>query len=134
MDGVHSVIWVDNFYRRRALNQPQRPYAELNCCVAAVLQTCNLPPFPGIPQCTHYPEMAVAAAALLRRHFYHLRELVESFCESGLTAAEIRVPLDVPRSGVRSPEWLPLGLFDLRMNIGHWRAKSLSSTHPGHTQ
>ena len=47
MEDVHSVLWVDNFYRRHAGHQAMDAGVELNCTVAAVLQTSRLPPFPG---------------------------------------------------------------------------------------
>ena len=117
MDNVHCVLWFDNFMRRRALHQPQQPYHELNCTVVCVLMTGPLLSYPGLPGADRFNQMVLGAAALMRRHWEEMAALVASINAQPVGSGDLRVPLDVPRSGVRSPLWLPLGLHPLQMNV-----------------
>ena len=73
-----------------------------------------LPPFPGYaPLSTLSASCAVIARALLDFDAGRLRDQVTRVRANGpLSAEDFRVPLDVPRRGVRSLPWRPLLLAD----------------------
>ena len=44
-------------------------------------------------------------------------DLVRSFSLEELGADSLRVPIDIPRDQVRTPQWMPLGVYDLRVGM-----------------
>ena len=108
------VVWMDNYYRARYLNNPARGYSSLNSSVMALLPLPSLPPTaPDFP----YFHDVIAACAPTATSIMNVRDAFQALIT--LTAnrrhlpGEIRVPLDVQRPAVRSLPWTPFNLSEV---------------------
>jgi hypothetical protein len=113
--GRQTVVWLDNYYRHRYGSDPETNNMSLNISVFALLNVPSIAAFRG-----HY-----TLRQLIDRVPWHAGQLVKSrarlvadiahMAAVRLDVSCIRVPLDVPRQGVRSLQWLPYMLSPLRV-------------------
>ena len=110
MRGVQVVMWVDNYYRRRIGSNPAVGYAPLSASVFSVLHT---DPMRMCPSPLTHEELA-ASRHLLHEAFERaaviVRDILPTLVAEHVPLEEIRVPLDVERTHVRSPQWSPFQL------------------------
>jgi hypothetical protein len=113
-DLVHSrvVIWFDNYYRARYLNNPARGYSTLNSTVLALL---HLPTIPSdAPDIVRLPDALARVSTVLSDLLncrLQLEDMVAVCRRQRYLPGEVRVPLDVQRENVLSLPWLPLQVF-----------------------
>ena len=116
MDGHSTAVWVDNYYKKRFGVQPTRSDMSLNCtCSAALSNTPGLGTFQGYPDLMELIRTLPYKVSRLRKSERDLIRFIRG-CVHGAAASDIRVPLDVPRSGCSGAKWKALSLEKLR----HW--------------
>ena len=113
LQGVHSVVWLDNYFRKRYVSNPMVGYNALNCSVMSILQVSKLTRCPVPPSITTVVTNCATVATQLRNAADQMLEFIEDLFEAGsLHRGDIRVPLDIVRHGVRSLQWTPLQLVE----------------------
>ena len=111
MAGRHVVVWVDNYYRRSTTQHPWRRLSTgINCTVLSVLHTCALPPFTRFVDIDRWDSGRTAAVHALTGFHDKFHRMLDQVVLGQWSDANIRVPLDVHRDGVRALQWKPLGL------------------------
>ena len=110
MQRRQAVLWTDNFEQHRYGVNPRHVHLSFNGCVGAILWTHQLDPFPGLPSLGALVDSVPTVAANIKRSAKELLSWCMDTVAAALTRDLIRVPLDVRRSGVRTPQWLPLFL------------------------
>ena len=108
----HAVLWFDNFFKPRYFVNPALVQGSLNCTVMAVLHTCSLNGYRGLPALGELVGRARAAADGVWQRQAVLVAAVERIRSVPLNAMAFRIPLDVVRRHVRSLQWRPLSLND----------------------
>jgi hypothetical protein len=110
LDGVHCVVWMDNFYRRTVSSHPlRRQTGGMNTTVFAVLHTISLPPFTAFVGLHRWEEGGRVAARLVDKFSAKLDRLLDMVKATEWSDDNIRVPLDIHREG-RPLQWKPLAL------------------------
>lgn len=110
------MVWIDNWYRRRFTTDPSHDDASLNVSVIAVLHITRIPPFPGQ---LHLSEIVAHLPVLARNIRQSVRSVLAGaalVASQTLTPADIRVPLDIRRTGMRSLQWRPYILTALTIS------------------
>jgi hypothetical protein len=111
-----SVVWLDNWYRRRFGTNPDGDDQSLNVSALAILHVPELDPFPGHPSLKELVSGVPAAAAALLRAIVRVQSGVASVNAEPLQPAWVRVPLDVHRTGMRSVPWMPYQLTEFTVS------------------
>ena len=107
MQGVSCVVWLDNFFRPRFMVNPVHGYQSLSCSVLAVLHTSTIPQCPGLPPLTDLRAQARNVVKQARQSYRTLLGMMDELCSMEISTADIRVPLDTPRSNARALQWMP---------------------------
>ncbi len=115
-DRQQTVVWLDNWYRKRFGSDPLSNDMSLNVSVLAVLHTTALPSFPGQLHFTDIVARLPSLAGDLLHVFTEIRRGVQIVSEADLQPEMIRVPLDIQRTGLRSLQWLPYLLTELTVS------------------
>ena len=115
MSGKQMMVWVDNYYRRRFVANPDVDYQSISCSVLHVLQLPNIPMCPPMPTYHQLQFRRSHLTAQLLRAGRLLREYVDDLAQGELQHQDVRVPLDCNRYGVRSLQWCPFMLTDLQV-------------------
>ena len=111
MDGVHCAVWLDNYYRRRFVANPATGYTALSCSVLSVLHIRRIPMCPLPPTINDMLRARVTLAQNIATEARELVAFVKQMVARTIQYDEIRVPLDVPRTGVQSMQWQPLHML-----------------------
>ena len=106
-------IWFDDVRCYRSGADPHSPHLTLNCTAVAALHTTALPAYPGLPELAEV-EVRVPKVAddLFRSHralFDHI-----DVANQGIQPVCVRAPLGIARKNVRSLNWRPFFLSQLR--------------------
>ena len=100
------MMWVDTFFRPHCVHNPGvMGNARLNCTVMEVLHVPSLRPSLGMPAFSTWNTMMERMVGSIVIHWDRLLAVIErlnSSCTAGRLQPEVRVPLDVHRTGVRS--------------------------------
>lgn len=108
------VLWMDNYYRARYLNNPLRGYSSLNSSVMAVLALTSLPPTaPDVPRFADALSQVTSTAVAIVQQVQRMQALVTLISQRRHIPGEIRVPLDVQRGAVTSLPWTPFRLSEV---------------------
>ena len=106
-------IWMDNFFRKRFLQNPDGPPGHLDCSAVAVFFTILLPRFPG-----HLTlrRMVFRLPGVMRCIRTSIRGLLKtiSVTDGTLQAHFIPAPLDIARGIVHPQIWKPMLLDECR--------------------
>jgi hypothetical protein len=108
--GRQTVVWLDNWYRKRFGSDPELNNMTLNVSVFAVLHITDILWFGGHLTLRQVIEGIARNAAELVVAQTRLASNAKQIADQNIEAACIRVPLDVPREGVRALQWLPFKL------------------------
>ena len=108
---VHVVLWLDNYYRRRFVANPAVGYTALSCSVLSVLHIRRIPMCPAPPTINELLRARGAVAQELGGAARRLVAFVKTLTANTIAPDEIRVPLDLPRTNVRSLQWQPLRMM-----------------------
>ena len=111
MEGVHCVLWLDNYYRKRFVANPAIGYTALSCSVLSVLHIRRIPMCPAPPTIFDLLRARTALAQEMGGAARALVDFVRDLTARTIGADEIRVPLDVPRHDVQSMQWQPLRMM-----------------------
>ena len=118
------VLWVDNFVRLRWGTDPSRPSYTQNLTALAVLPLDDLYVggvrtrgstigwFPGHRELLDVVNHVDWSSALCCSVASRLHSVVTGINRMELHRADVRVPLDVHRSGIQSLRWRPLSLTE----------------------
>ena len=102
-------MWVDNFFRPRYIYNPSlMANARLNCTVMAVLHVLALRPAFAPPSFCAWGTIKEGVLNSLVTHWDRLLATVEKMNASRAAEqlqGQVRVPLDIHRTGVRSLQW-----------------------------
>ena len=124
VDHHQCVLWLDNWCMLRWGTDPTNPEYTQNVTALAVLNLDTLlerpvatrgttiPPFPGHPDLGYLLGHAQGAAALCTTGAARLHGRVAAINQTNLGVTDVRVPLDVQRTGMRSLRWHPLSLTE----------------------
>ena len=110
------VLWIDNWYRPWYTTDPQCEDASLNVSVMAVLPTTSTRPFQGHWNLGQLLDHAAPIAASAVSRHQKLLDGVSSVFDEHIDSFDIRVPLDVQRSRMRSLPWKPFMLTNLSVS------------------
>ena len=114
--GRQVVLWIDNWCRPRYTTDPQRENASLNVSVMAVLHITRAASFRGHPTLADMFNCMPSVADSLVSQSTKLISGVNIILSEEVTTSDIRVPLDVQRTGMRSLQWRPYMLTDLSVS------------------
>ena len=106
------VIWLDNFYKRRFGVNPTHTDRSLNATAMCVLHIPRLGRYRGHMSLKELVSLVKPMASLIRVADKRLSKWITDLVCSPVQYGEIRSPLDITRSGVKSLKWLPLTLED----------------------
>lgn len=106
------VIWLDNFYKRRFGVNPTVTDRSLNATAMCVLHIPKLGRYRGHMKLDELISLIKPTASLIRAADRRLQTWITDFISSPVQFGEIRAPLDIVRSGVKSLKWYPLTLED----------------------
>ena len=106
-------IWFDNLRRCRSGADPHSPDLTLNCTVVAILHTTALPAYPGLPELAEIEARVPKVADDIFRSHRALFDRI-NVANQGIQRVWVRAPLDIARKKVRSLNWRPFFLFELR--------------------
>ena len=124
-DSVHGrqcVVWVDNWAWMRWGTDPSNPSYSQNVTVLAVLvmddlqertvrtRAVSFPTFPGHPELSSLVRHVPWAAGLCAASVTTMHRVVRGMNATDINPRNIRVPLDVRRTDIRSLGWRPLSL------------------------
>ena len=122
------VLWVDNWYLRRFATDPLTPDLSLNLTAMGVLllagprdtRSTRVLEYPGHMTPSSLVGVLDTTAYQIVVALDRLTTAVETVVEADLEYGDIRVPLDVVRTQVRSVQWQPLALSESRVsdNVG----------------
>jgi hypothetical protein len=113
MEGVHCVMWMDNFFRRTSSHHPgRRGSAGLNTTVVSILHTGALPPFRRFVDVHRWDEGIRIASRQVEKFSDRMKEMIKEVRRTVWSDANLRVPLDFHREGVRPLQWTALALMD----------------------
>lgn len=115
MAGVSVVVWFDNMVRPRSFVNPLRNFLLFDCTPISVLHTTQLPRFPGHPKFHQLAASRIKLSTDVRQYFDVFISLVDAVGGQEFSASDLRVPLDVVRSDVRSLRWTPLAVSGSRV-------------------
>ena len=118
MQGSQWVAWVDNYNTLRYVVDPVLTMQALNATALAVmnLRTVAWKEAWSVPTPADLVNAVPALVDDIIRYGAVLRTLLNTIAVHGPPPGQVRVPLDVPRSGPISVQWHPLAL--LNMNLG----------------
>ena len=106
-------IWFDNLRRYRSGADPHSPDLTLNCIAVAVLHTTALPAYPGLPELAEIEARVPKVAGDIFRSHRALFDRID-VANQGIQRVWVRAPLDIARKNVRSLDWRPFFLSELR--------------------
>ena len=110
------VLWIDNWYRPRFTSDPHRQDCSLNVSAMAVLHITGTSRFLGHPLLSELLSRVDEVAHDLFLHERAFLDAVRHIASETIQLEDIRVPLDVHRSGVRSLQWRPFMLTALTVS------------------
>ena len=106
------VIWMDNFYKRRYGVNPTCTDRSLNAAAMCVLHIPKLGRFSGHMPLKKLLSKIETTDRLFRAADERLSKWITDLISSPVAYGDIRSPLDMVRSQVRSPKWIALTLED----------------------
>ena len=106
-------IWFDNLRRYRSGADPHSPDLTLNCTAVAVLHTTALPAYRGLPELAEIEARVPKVADDIFRSHTALFDRID-VANQGIQRVWVRAPLDIARKNVRSLNWRPFFLSELR--------------------
>ena len=106
-------IWFDNLRRYRSGADPHSPDLTLNCTAVAVLHTTALPAYRGLPELAEIEARVPKVADDIFRSHRALFDRID-VANQGIQRVWVRAPLDIARKNVRSLNWRPFFLSELR--------------------
>ena len=106
-------IWFDNLRRYRSGADPHSPDLTLNCTAVAVLHTTALPAYRGLPELAEIEAKVPKVANDIFRSHRALFDRID-VANQGIQRVWVRAPLDIARKDVRSLNWRPFFLSELR--------------------
>ena len=106
-------IWFDNLRRYRSGTDPHSPNLTLNCTAVAVLHTTALPAYRGLPELAEIEARVPKVADDIFRSHRALFDRID-VANQGIQRVWVRAPLDIARKNVRSLNWRPFFLSELR--------------------
>ena len=106
-------IWFDNLRRYRSGADPHSPDLTLNCTTVAVLHTTALPAYRGLPELAEIEARVPKVADDIFRSHRALFDRID-VANQGIQRVWVRAPLDIARKDVRSLNWRPFFLSELR--------------------
>ena len=107
-------IWMDNFFRKRFLQNPDGPPGHLDCSAVAVLFTILLPRFPGHLTLRRIVFRLPGVMRCIRTSIRGLLNSIAAVTDGTLQAHFIRAPLDIARGIVHPQIWKPMLLDECR--------------------
>ena len=114
LSGSQHVVWLDNFYRRRFRPLLVSDDVSLNCSVATVLAMPRpLDMYTGFPSLYSLLNTVGDVAAELRGSHRRFYSVVQNIAEEQVPLKDIRCPLDVSWTRVRSHPWRAFLLSEL---------------------
>ena len=124
IDHRQCVLWMDNWCMLRWGTDPANPDYSQNVTALAVLnldallnrpvvtRSATVPDFPGHPDIGYLLRHAAGAAALCVSGATRLHSTVAAINRERLGRHDVRVPLDLVRTGMRSLQWRALSLAE----------------------
>ena len=110
---VDKGIWFDNLRRYRSGVDPHSPDLTPSCTAVAVLHTTALPAYRGLPELAEIEARVPSVADDIFRSHRSLFDRMD-VANQGIQRVWVRAPLDIARTNVRSLNWRPFFLSELR--------------------
>ena len=106
-------IWFDNLRHYTSGADPHSPDLTLNCTAVAVLHTTALPAYPGLPELAETEVRVPKVADDIFRSHRAMFDRID-VANQGTQRVWACAPLDIARKNVRSLNWRPFFLSELR--------------------
>ena len=113
MHGRQFCIWFDNMRRYRSGADPHSRDLTLKCTTVGILNTTALLAYPGLPELVKVEATVPKVANDIFRSHIALFDRI-NVANQGIQRVWVRAPLDIARKNVRSLNWRPFFLSDLR--------------------
>ena len=114
MSNASVGIWMDNFFRKRVLQNPDGPPGHLDCSAVAVRHTILLPQFPRHLTLRRIVYRLPGVMRCIGTSIAGLLNTIAVVTDRKLQAHFIRAPLDIAKGIVHPQIWKPMLLDECR--------------------